>query len=138
MNKRRFILTDCTLFYPYRRCQPFMNGPLLGSLVRLAPTIVDARQVVVDVRLIPVDCDAALQLGGGLRELALFLEQDTEFVMALPLIGLQRDRGAQELFRPGLVATAHEKAFGINELCERIGWIGSGPSLEPWQYLGKT
>src|ERR1700687_1969617 len=75
MNKRRFIMSDSGSFYPTRRCQSFVNGALLGGLVRLAQAIVNAREMIVHVRLIGVDRDATFQLRGRLRQSALLFQQ---------------------------------------------------------------
>src|SRR5260370_28167856 len=98
MNKRRFIIQDhsialtqakaCVtkLFYSSRRGEAFVNCSLRRGLVGLAEAIVDAREVVVHVRLIGADRNAALQLRRVFLELPRLFEQHAAPAVACPLV----------------------------------------------------
>src|SRR5580704_4749988 len=70
-NNRRFIAKALMSFYSAGGRQPLMQPALLGGLVGLAETIVDARKVIMNIRHARVDSSAALQLHGGVGIFAL-------------------------------------------------------------------
>src|ERR1035438_1953767 len=134
-NNRRFIARPFTLFYLARGCQPFVQSALFGGLIGLAETIVHAREVIMNIRLVRIDGDAALQFLSRIGILALLFQQDAQFVMALPLIALERDGNPQQPLGLNRVTAALDQTLRVYKLRSWIIGIFGRPVLESSQHL---